>query len=122
MKKPSKSYLTNKLDKECQRIVRSKGQCVKCKRPDALQTAHIFSRTYKSVRWNLLNMLCLCAGCHRWAHNNPVLFTEWVKNYLGEYNYELLKNTANPTSHWTIDDLQKMLKTLEALRTPYAIG
>ena len=121
MKKQTKSSLTRKLDKECSRIVRGRGYCEwgisDCSGADhsKLQTAHIYSRTYKSVRWDLKNMLCLCAGCHFFGHKNPLQFAEFVKLWLGDYEYEKLKIRAVPVKRWTIPDMQSLLTTLEAL-------
>mgnify|MGYP003457169196 CR=1 FL=1 len=119
MRKPTKTSVTNKLDRECSRIVRSIGFCQwgatkNCTKGDyeLLQCAHIFSRTYKSVRWDLKNMICLCASCHFYGHNNPTRFTEFVKRYLGEVEYQMLDQRANPTSHWKMYQMQELLKTL----------
>ena len=115
-KTPTKSYLTKKLDQACSLITRSKGRCVKCgeQRYQQLQCCHIYSRTYKSVRWDLLNLLCMCASCHRWGHNNPCLFTEFVQTYLGAEQYEELKARAEPTSHWKIHEMQELREANES--------
>jgi hypothetical protein len=115
----TKSAIIRKLDKIFSEIVRSKGYCVKCNKDGAtvqLQTAHIFSRTYKSVRWDYHNSLCLCAGCHFWAHRNPVLFTEFVKSYLGDLGYETLKMSASCTKKWTIPELEDLYQVLKKER------
>ena len=84
-----------KLDKLFSQLIRSKGYCEKCgARNDTLQCCHIFSRSKRSVRWTKLNALCLCAKCHWWAHLNPILFTEFVRQHLGKTRYELLKTKA----------------------------
>lgn len=111
---PTKSSLTRKLDLTCSQIIRRIGFCRKCKMKDyeKLQCAHIYSRDYKSVRWDLKNLVCLCAKCHFWAHKNPILFTEFIKVYLGEIEYETLKIRALPTSHWKVYQLVELLQTL----------
>jgi hypothetical protein len=106
VKKPSKKGLTRKLDKLCSEIVRSKGYCEKCKLTETLQCCHIFSRKNRSVRWDLINLLSLCAKCHFWSHQNPVLFTEWVREHLGEYEYSVLKRRAGESKKWTIEEMQ----------------
>lgn len=118
-RKPSKKTLKNKLDKEISRIVRARGKCAKCGKEEyeKLQAAHIFSRSNLSTRWDLDNLLCLCGGCHLfWAHKNPVEFTEFVRNYLGEYKYERLRQNATSIKKWTIEDLQIMLEVLKTTR------
>lgn len=113
MKKPSKSCLRNKLDKLTGQIVRSKGKCEFCGKKTNLQACHIFSRKYNNTRWDLDNLLCLCAGCHFIAHAEPLLFAENVKTYLGGDKYELLKEKHNIITKYTTEDLQLKLKVLE---------
>ena len=117
MKKQTKAGLTNKLDRECSRIIRSKGFCASCGSVDyaKLQCCHIFSRTYRNTRWDLDNMICMCAGCHFEAHKNPIKFVEKVKEYLGDYKYNLLKNKHNAIKRWTIVEMQELLETLRRL-------
>ena len=57
-------------------------------------------------------MLCLCAGCHFWSHANPILFTEFVKSYLGKVRYEQLKHQAISLKKWSVMELQEYLKVL----------
>lgn len=107
MKKPTKSYIARKLDAECSRIVRSHGQCVMCGCGDyeKLQCCHIFSRTYRSVRWDLDNILPLCASCHFYSHKNPLIFAEFVRKYLGEIKYQSLKLRAVTLKKWVLSDM-----------------
>jgi hypothetical protein len=116
MRKVTKTSLKRKLDKEASRIVRARGGCAKCGKVayEHLQTAHIFSRSNLAVRWDLLNLLCLCDGCHFWAHKNPVLFTEFVVDYLG-HNYVPLKQRALAIRKWTIEEMQELLNQLQAV-------
>jgi hypothetical protein len=115
MKKPSRSYLRNQLDKFCSVIVRSKGKCDKCGNKSTLQCCHIFSRKNYSTRWYFGNLLCLCSKCHFWSHQNPLLFTEWVNSYLGGERYETLKQQAAKTRKWTIDELLKLREDYKRL-------
>src|SRR5258708_25589796 len=118
MRKITKAGLTKKLDKECSRIIRSSGFCVSCRMSDysKLQCCHIFSRTYRNTRWDLKNLLCMCAGCHFESHKNPIKFVEKVQDYLGEYEYTALKTMHNAIKKWT---LQEMSELLESLRKIY---
>ena len=74
----------NKADKLFSKLIRSRGKCEKCGNRHFLQTAHIISRKYGNTRHDSDNALCLCAKCHRWAHDNPYAFGMWVKEYKGE--------------------------------------
>lgn len=107
-KKISKKTIKNKLDKLISNIVKSQGKCQKCNQKSPLvqlQTAHIFSRSNLSVRWDLDNVLCLCAKCHFWAHKNPLEFAEFVKKLLGEEKYNNLISKAHKTKKWDITEL-----------------
>ena len=117
MKKQTKSSLTRKLDIECSRIVRSLGYCVSCGNNNYsnLQCCHIFSRTYRNTRWDLKNLLCMCAGCHFEAHKNPIKFVEKVQEYLGEYEYTALKNRHNAIKRWTVLEMNELLETLRRI-------
>jgi 5-methylcytosine-specific restriction endonuclease McrA len=116
LRKPTKTSLRRKLDKICSELVRGRGLCEHCGSKKTLQTAHIFSRTYNATRWDLDNLLCLCASCHWFFHKNPVLFGEAVRKYLGKEKYELLKEARNQITKFTLEDLQIKLKVLESLR------
>lgn len=116
--KPTKSSMTRKLDKICSEIIRSQGLCAQCEEGNyaKLQCAHIYSRTYRSVRWDLKNLMCLCISCHFHAHKNPVLFTEFVKVYLGAYEYEALKLRAIPIKQWKLDEMVSYYETLKGVQ------
>lgn len=115
MRKPTKSSLKRKLDKEVSRIVRARGNCAKCGETEfeKLQAAHIFSRSNHAVRFDLDNVVCLCSRCHWWGHKNPVLFGEFVIEYLGELKYEALKQRALAIKKWSVPDYQSYLEMLQ---------
>jgi len=117
MKRPSKTTLRNKLDKIVSEIVRKRGNCEKCKSKENLQACHAFSRKFNNTRWDIdaPNVFCLCASCHRKFHDNPIMFTEWVKSYLGSERYDLLKEAHNQIVKYTIDDLLTKLGVLEQI-------
>jgi hypothetical protein len=118
MRKPSKKTLHNKLDRITSLIIRSRGVCAKCRTEDysRLQTAHIFHRRHFSVRWDFDNLLCLCSGCHLyWAHLEPIEFTEFVREYLGEEKYAALKIKAHQIKQWSIEEMQNLLAEYQTL-------
>lgn len=122
IRKQTKSNVTSHLDKICSQIVRSRGYCERCgpgiyKEYSELQCAHSFSRTYRNTRWLLLNLTCLCASCHFWAHRNPILFTEWLKEHLGDHKYIELKNTALAIKRWTVQEMLELHDSLSNLFT-----
>lgn len=73
-----------KADTMWAKYIRSFGRCERCGKGQGLQAAHIYSRRYMRIRHDLENGLCLCVGCHFWAHHNPVDFTDWVRGYLDD--------------------------------------
>lgn len=91
MKRYSSKSVKGKLDKIIGEYFRSR-PCDKCKTKGKSCWAHIKSRRYLSTRWLLINAFSLCAGCHRWAHDNPDDFMRWI-----DLNY--------PTR---LDELQKV--------------
>jgi hypothetical protein len=106
MRKPNRATLRNKLDKIVSELVRKRGKCEHCDDKKTLQCCHIFSRTYNNTRWDLGNLLCLCASCHFYFHKNPIAFVEFVNSYLGDNKYELLKEAHNQEARFTIIDLE----------------
>ena len=113
MRRPTKSGLKRKLDKAFSQLVRSRGKCEWCgAKNDTLQTAHIFSRKYMSVRYEPLNVLCLCASCHFKAHAQPINFTLFVQKYLGAEKFAELQQKAQKIKKWTLQDLQTLLESL----------
>lgn len=116
MRKPTKTSLTRNLDKEVSRIVRSLGECAKCHKTEQLETSHIFSRRYRNLRWTLMNCICLCKSCHYYFHANPIIYGEFVREYLGEVNYIQLKTQANITKKWTLQEMSELLETLKKIR------
>ena len=99
-----RTTVKRKADKLFSAYIRSQGVCEWCSKRETLQTAHIFSRRYLVTRWEPINALCLCAGCHRKAHDKPVEFVEWVKEYLGEDIYNELRRIAKTTVNKQVYD------------------
>lgn len=118
-KKRSKKSLTNSLDKLCSLIIRSKGRCEFCHNTETLQCAHIYSRSYRNLRWDLNNLLCLCAKCHFEGHKKPIDFTERVKKILGEENYKELILNSQRIMQWKLHEMitleEKLKKHLDTI-------
>lgn len=111
-----KTTVKRKLDKLISEIVRRKGYCVKCGKVGNLQACHIFSRKNLSTRWDMENILCMCAGCHWWSHLNPILFGEFVQSYLGKLRYEALKQRAKSIRKWRIEEMESYYQTILELQ------
>jgi len=107
--KPSKGSIKKRLDKVFSEIVREKGFCERCNKKENLQCSHIFSRSQLSVRWDLDNAFCLCAGCHLyWWHKNPIEAAEFTKQRLGEDKYKQLILKSSQIKKWSIGELNEL--------------
>lgn len=60
---------------------------------DSLQCAHVFGRGNKSVRLEPLNAFALCFTCHQYFTANPMHFSSFVHQKLGD-KYELLNELS----------------------------
>ena len=79
--------------------LRAGGKCEYCRRPDTLNSHHIFSRSKRSTRWDERNGACLCAGHHTLsstlsAHKTPIEFIEFLREKRGEEWYKILRLRA----------------------------
>jgi hypothetical protein len=115
-KRPSKSTLIKKLDKLFSECVRSVGKCEWCGKREQLQCCHIYSRRYRHTRWDTLNAVCLCAGCHFKAHQNPIDFTKWVEKYLGVGTLDELRQKAHLIKNLTVDEMLELYETLSVYK------
>ena len=73
------------LRRECDRVFavavkdRDGWACRACGSHMHPQCAHLVSRRYHATRWDLLNAVCLCSGCHvRWTHD-PIAWEDWCE-------------------------------------------
>ena len=65
--------------------------CEHCQRTDGkMEAAHIYGRANKSVRWDTMNILCLCFRCHLQFTANPLDFEDWLRSYFGDGYLEIL--------------------------------
>lgn len=73
--------LVKELDQLARRVVfeRDGHKCCVTGRTDNLQWAHVYSRRYRSIRWDPDNSLCLNAGAHLNAHHQPLEFARWFE-------------------------------------------
>lgn len=60
-----------------------------------MECAHIYSRRHKSIRWDVQNALCLCFTCHLHFTGNPLDFTAWLEDYLGQGALDILREKRN---------------------------
>lgn len=113
-KEKTKTQLRKKCDKLFGELIRSRGHCEWCGRRNGvqLQTAHIITRDIRKLRFEEKNVLCLCASCHRKAHDRPLEFAELVKKIKGIENYKWLireSQILEPLTEKFYEDILKKL-------------
>ena len=86
--------LVKKADKLFSDKIRSVGRCKKCGGREYLQTAHIISRRYKQVRWDLDNAICLDRNCHVYFTHHPIEWDLYIEDTIGTTMYKMLKTRA----------------------------
>lgn len=102
-----------KADKEMSLLVRSIGHCQRCGSTITLQHAHIVPRTNFTLRYSILNALCLCYGCHiMFAHKDPLGFTEWLDKKFPE-RMMYLRDRRNVITKRTIEDIQRIIENIK---------
>jgi len=101
-----------KLDDLFREYIRQRDNmtCQKCGRTQNLQVAHFKSRSNKHVRWCRDNAALLCGGCHLfWAHKDPLAFSEWVINRLGETKYNFLLLASRQAHKLFFNDIKSVI-------------
>ena len=111
-KKVKKTTLKRKADKLFSKFIRSLDHCEKCGSSQFLQTAHIYSRRYVNLRYDIYNVLCLCAKDHRFFHDQPLEAMIWFNSaYPDRVKY--LQKKKQKIEKWTIDDYKQVIEELE---------
>lgn len=91
-KKQSLIKLKTKADTLFSKWVRNRDKkCLRCGKTSSLQCAHIITRSNLRLRYDLQNVLTLCAGCHMfWWHRSPLEAITWFQEtYPKQYEYLL---------------------------------
>lgn len=103
--------IASSCDIEMSKLVRSIGYCQRCHGTDYLEHAHVIGRSNKNLRFDVINGLCLCHFCHRWAHDNPKLFGKWFQEKFPE-RYQYLQHYRNQIKKRTHVDWEELLDDL----------
>jgi hypothetical protein len=82
------------LDAACRAVVfeRDGYRCRKSGKTTLLQWAHVYSRRYKSVRWDPRNSMVLTAGEHLLWHSQPIAAAQWWLGEVGEEFHRKLRD------------------------------
>ena len=118
-KSPSPRKVRTQLEKDCDEAWSRKvkdiwdWKCAFCGATSHLNSHHIFSRKYKSTRWDIGNGICLCLPHHRyWAHSKFEEFRDFVLSIIGEKYYRL-KEKSQKIAKYSMDDLREILEVLK---------
>lgn len=65
-----------------------------------LDCSHFYTRANKAVRWSTMNAAAHCCGCHNKLGGNPVIFTNWIRDYLGATGFEILNEKRQAIVKW----------------------
>jgi len=83
-------------------------KCEFCDKQTTLNSHHIFSRSNRSVRWDLNNGICLCVNHHVFgpfsAHKAPLEFAEWMIAKRGQKWYDALKLKSHQVDKGTFEE------------------
>ena len=64
----------------------------------------------KRLRWDLSNIKCLCAYCHRrWWHGNPLEAWEWFQGKFPARADYLVSARMLGAKKWSVEELEIML-------------
>lgn len=67
-----------RADELFSRLIRARDQrCQNCGDTDRPQCAHIWSRSYRAVRWKMENAIQLCQRCHMSFTHHPAEWAAW---------------------------------------------
>lgn len=79
-------------------LARAGNCCEKCGKPgrmnearSGLQWHHVYTRALVALRWDMDNLVCLCAGCHLWWHHNPLDAAAWFVGHFGQARADRLR-------------------------------
>lgn len=111
--------IDGKLDDAWSKLVklRAGNKCEYCGKTTTLNSHHIFSRSKKSVRWEVLNGVCLCVAHHTFsssfsAHKTPTEFTYWLEKTKGKKFMEKLTQMAHSTVKFHKFEKEELLQKL----------
>ncbi len=83
-------------------------KCVRCV-SRKVQWCHIVGRRHLATRWEPDNNLSMCAGCHMWWHEYPLLSGPWFKKNWPERAEHILRLHNAGGGPKTAKDLQELL-------------
>lgn len=121
--------IDGKLDDAWSLLVKKRAgmKCEYCGKQTNLNSHHIFSRSKKSTRWDVINGICLCVAHHTFsssfsAHKSPLEFIDWLTKYKGTDFIDRLRIKANSISKLHKFEKEILLKELDKELKTYDNG
>ena len=104
--------------------------CEWCGKSDArMECSHVYSRRHRTIRWDAMNAVCKCNGCHKKWHESPLNAFTWFESKFGIGRIDLLREKMNmkvKVSKIEEKEIAKhyreQLKEIEAKRAKGEIG
>jgi 5-methylcytosine-specific restriction endonuclease McrA len=111
IRKLSRSKQRDLADGLFSRFIRARdGHCLACGNDVLLQCAHIISRSYHAIRFDPLNAVALCRGCHvRYTHR-PLEWEVWAREWIGDEAYDQLRIRAMAHEKVDYDEVLNWLR------------
>ena len=119
--------IDKKLDDAWSELIKARAgyKCAYCGSEGRLNSHHIYSRSNRSVRWDVNNGICLCVTHHTFgnfsAHKSPLDFDDWLRDYKGNATIDKLRLKSNQIAKYSKEDKEKMLKELKERINEYSI-
>lgn len=111
--------IDGKLDEAWSKLVklRANNKCEVCGKTSPLNSHHIYSRSNRSVRWDVKNGVSLCVAHHTFsskfsAHKTPTEFTYWLEDKKGKDFMSNLMLKAHQIKKWSKFEKEVLLEEL----------
>ena len=120
VKKKSLSWWIKKADAIFSRFIRQrdKGQCFTCpykNEPKKLQNGHFCPRQHMATRFDERNCNAQCFACNMFYGGRPDAYALNLQKKFGEGIIKELHDQARTIKHWTIPELQDLIKKYESV-------
>lgn len=69
--------------------------CETCGKTGRMEASHVYSRRHRTIRWDKLNIMCQCNGCHRAWHESPLKSFAWFESEYGQGRIDILREKMN---------------------------
>ena len=97
--------------------LKAKNKCQLCGNKNRLHSHHIFGRKNSSTRWHIINGICLCFKCHKFAHSEPKKFVDIVTEIVTPQRYKKVSEIHNQIAKISKFELEILYDCLTALKT-----